>query len=67
MVDADRVIRKRRIEIVSVQQSAVRHDSVVIAVAHDHLAFRNAALRRELLELGDDAWNVLPRTGRWRV
>ena len=60
MVDADRIVGEGRVEIVAVEQAAVRHDGVVIAVAHDHFALGNLAFLGELLHLGDDAGTSLP-------
>ena len=60
MVDAHRVVRERRVEVIAVEQTPVGHDGVVVAVAHDHFALGDLALGGELLELGDDTVDVLP-------
>ena len=67
MVDEDRVVREGRVEIVAVQQAAVRHDVVVIAVAWMRSPFGICRSSRELLELGDDAFGVLRRPGGRRI
>ena len=54
-----RVVREGLVEVVAIEQAAVRHDRVVIAVGLDQLALRDAALRPELPDRSDDAGYVL--------
>ena len=67
VIDADRIVGESLVEVVAIEQPAVGHDGVVIAVAHDHLALGDVAFRGELLQLGDDARHVFARAGRRRV
>ena len=63
--DADGIIGESFVEIVAVEQAAIGHDGIVIAIAHDHLAPGNLALGGVSLQLADDAWHVLTYS-RWR-
>ena len=67
MVDAHRIIRKSLVEVVAVQMTPARHDGFVVAVGHDHLTRGNLPFRREGLQRGDDAVDVLARAGRRRI
>ena len=65
VVDADRIVGEGLVEVVAIEQPAVGHDGVVIAVAHDHFALGDLAFRGVFLQFGDDAGHVLARAG-WR-
>ena len=67
VVDAHRVVGERLVQVVAVEETAIRHDGVVVAVARDHLALRDLVLLDEPPDLGDDAVHVLARPGRRRV
>jgi hypothetical protein len=67
VADQDRIVRKRLVEIVAVQQPAVRHGVVVVAVGHDRLALRHVRVVPQPGNGRDDRLHVLAGTGGRRV
>ncbi len=66
VVDADGVVWEGGVEVAAVEEAAVGHDGVVVAVAGDELAFGDGAVGGELFEGGDDGGDVLGWAGgRW--
>lgn len=64
MTDQHRIARKGLVEVGAVEQAAVRHHGVFIAIGLDQLAFGNGALRPELLDRREDAGYGLAGPGR---
>ena len=67
MADQHRVVGQGLVEVVAVEQAAVRHDVLVVAVGLDDFALRDLVRVAVLHQFGDDAGRVLAGPGRRRV
>ena len=63
MADDHGVVGEGGIEVVAVEEPALRHDIFVVAVGLDDLAFRGPVRVAILDEFGHDAWDILAGAG----